>query len=108
MALITDKGKRRETRGTKGKKSPKSSDSVPTLASTRLENDVWGTEWVDGRRVPSVLPDGCDCDSSEASPPGMVGDEVDEDDSEDDGRRVLPTELRRPPRVGWTTGGGGS
>ena len=78
LALITDKGKRRETRGTKGKKSPKSSDSVPTLASTRLENDVWGTEWVDGRRVPSVLPDGCDCDSSD-----------DEDDGELDLARIL-------------------
>lgn len=31
----------------------KATDDVPTLASNRLENDVWGHQWVDGRRVTS-------------------------------------------------------
>ncbi|KAF7797062.1 hypothetical protein EIP86_008254 [Pleurotus ostreatoroseus] len=81
-ALPSDKGKQRDVRSSKGKKSQKPSDSVPSLSTTELENDVWETTWVDGRRVSSTFTDNLDFDS----------------DSDDDGELDLARMLVNPKR----------
>lgn len=60
-------------------------DAVPTLTSTRLENDEWSMQWVNGIRVPSVVPD--DLDWSD-----------DNDEDEDDGEIDLARLLVPPKR----------
>ncbi len=58
LAHVSDRGKQREMRRSNGKKLPENlGDSVPSLASNRLENDAWGLHWVDGRRVSSISQD---------------------------------------------------
>lgn len=60
------------------------SDAVPSLASTQLENDEWGLQWVDGKRVPTVVADDIDCS--------------DDNDEEDDGEIDLARILVNPKR----------
>ncbi|CDO70634.1 hypothetical protein BN946_scf184748.g32 [Trametes cinnabarina] len=55
-------------------------DRVPSLAATRVENDGWDMQWVDGQRVPLLL--GLDERSHEA-------EDVEYDDDEDDGELDL-------------------
>ncbi|OSD08104.1 hypothetical protein PYCCODRAFT_1463342 [Trametes coccinea BRFM310] len=66
----------RTRRGSRGANA----DRVPSLAATRVENDGWGMQWVDGQRVPLLL--GLDDRSHEA-------DDLEYDDDEDDGELDL-------------------
>ncbi|KAI0360592.1 hypothetical protein OH77DRAFT_1393521 [Trametes cingulata] len=68
-----------QDRGRRGSKGVHA-DRVPSLAATRVENDGWGMQWVDGKRVPLLL--GLDDPSHDA-------DEFDYDDDEDDGELDL-------------------
>ncbi|KAI8986895.1 hypothetical protein BD414DRAFT_487400 [Trametes punicea] len=55
-------------------------DRVPSLAATRVENDGWCMQWVNGKRVPLLL--GLDDLSHDT-------DDVDDDDDDDDGELDL-------------------
>ncbi|KAI0777762.1 hypothetical protein BD413DRAFT_519365 [Trametes elegans] len=66
----------RARRGSKGAHA----DRVPSLAATHVENEGWGTQWINGKRVPLLL--GLDNHTHDA-------DDLDYDDDEDDGELDL-------------------
>lgn len=80
-ALPTDKGKQKDTRSSKGKKSGKSTNNLPSLASTRVENDIWATQWMDGRRIST-----------------SQYDEIEETDSDDDEGELDLTRILVDPK----------
>ncbi|KAH9896949.1 hypothetical protein C8Q73DRAFT_744805 [Cubamyces lactineus] len=69
----------RHAKGRRGSKGAQT-DRVPSLAATRVEDDGWGMQWVNGKRVPLML--GLNDLSNDA-------DEFDYDEDEDDGELDL-------------------
>jgi len=76
----------------KGRRQSKC-DGVPTLASTCIENDAWGTHWVNGQRVPLSFTDGREELAVEDD-----GDGVDDDDDDDEGELDFARLLVPPKR----------
>lgn len=85
LSYVADKSNRRGGRSRQRKSRGDGCDDVPSLASTRLENDTWGQQWIDGERVPSITVDDLDCSD-------------DNDDDEDDGEIDLARILVPPKR----------
>ncbi|KAI0372036.1 hypothetical protein BV20DRAFT_940672 [Pilatotrama ljubarskyi] len=73
-----------QDRGRRGLKGVQA-DRVPSLAATRVENDGWGMQWVDGKRVPLLL--GLDDPSQDAD--ALDYDDDDDEDGELDLARLL-------------------
>ena len=57
LSAVSDKGKSRDSSRPTCNKSRSSQSDVPTLASTRIENDAWSLQWLDGERVASNISD---------------------------------------------------
>lgn len=57
LTSVSGKGKARDSSLPKFPKSRIARSDVPSLASTRLENDAWSVQWSDGERVHSILTD---------------------------------------------------
>lgn len=87
LSYVSDKMARQQkgnrTRGLRRSRG-ENLDAAPTLANTVLENDEWGSKWVDGKRVPIIVAD--DLEWSDAN-----------DEDEDDGEIDL-AQLLVPPK----------
>lgn len=57
LLSVSDKGKSRELSRPKCLKSRSANSDVPTLASTRLENDAWNLQWLDSDMVDAAASD---------------------------------------------------
>ena len=57
LMVVSDKSgtQRRESRSRAPRRSRgEDSDALPSLDSNLLENDTWGPQWVDGKRLPAI------------------------------------------------------
>lgn len=57
LPVVSDKGKSRDSSRPTYNKPRSSHSDVPTLASTRVENDAWSLQWLESERLSSNISD---------------------------------------------------